>query len=442
MNFGGPFKIFSRSKGVRVVEERPNLRALPANQEFRSAGDFKNNFHMLLMEPTASGASVNEKSATGVAAVTACVGLLADMIAMLPCKLYRKTDKGREEMSQHPAALTLRMPSETHTGFELRQLMEYGKGLGGNGYARVHRHATGQPRSLQWLEPSEVDPKEVIRANGEKIITYHHKGETLTRYDVLHVRGFSLDGIKGISPVRMLRNSIGNSLAQTEAAGRLMKNGTAFPGFLTIDAQLKAEQIEDARREWDAKHSGARNSGRVPILHGGWKFNQTNGMSMADAQFLESRRFELQEIARLYRIPAFLIGDTTSSTTWGSGIEQQNLGFLSYTLNPHLEAWEQSLDMTLLTTEERKAGYYFRFNRAALMQVTLQAQAQFFQTMRGIGVYNVDEIRAKLDENALDDAEIGQDYTLPFNNTGGAAQAKADESPSGEETKPSQSSAS
>jgi len=147
-------------------------------------------------------------------------------------------------------------------------------------------------------------------------------------------------------------------------------------------------------------------------------------MSMVDAQFLESRRFELQEIARIYQIPAFLIGDTTSSTTWGSGIEQQTLGFLNFCLDPHLVAWEQALGITLLSDEELRGGYYFKFDRDELANVALEARANFYQTMRNIGVYSVNDVRAKLNEPLLED---GDDYTQPFNAN---AAAKAAESPS------------
>ena len=162
-------------------------------------------------------------------------------------------------------------------------------------------------------------------------------------------------------------------------------------------------------------------------MWGGWDFKQVSGMSMVDAQFLESRRFELEEIARHYQIPSFLINDTTKTTSWGSGISEMIQSFHKVCLNPILVHWEESFDYTLLTTEEIRKGYHFKFNRRALLEMTPESQAQFLQAMRGIGVYSVDDIRRRLDENDLDDPSIGKNYTLPFNNTGGAAQAQASE---------------
>jgi HK97 family phage portal protein len=342
-------------------DDGPVVRLPLANlPEKRSTAiyDLSENIGLFLGQPAASGATVNEQSALNVAAVTACVGLLADMVAKLPIYLYKDTPKGPVEITDHPGArLIARIPSDLHTSFELRQLMETGKGLGGNGYARVFRDQFGDPRAIQWLAPADVSPVLMKRPNGEKFVIYHVTGEAqpLTRYDLIHVRGFSRDGYIGLSPIRLLRESIGTALTQTEAAGKLMKNGARFPGILTSETTLKPDQVRDIREEWDRNTTGG-SLNRTPILNGSLKFQQTQGMSMVDAQFLESRRFELQEIARLYRIPPFMIGDSTASTTWGTGIEQQTLGFLNFSLDPHLIGWEQSLAHTLLTTNEQRKG--------------------------------------------------------------------------------------
>jgi HK97 family phage portal protein len=396
--------------------------------EKRSAsGDLTRNFSMLLSSPSSSGVAVNENTALNVAAVTACVTMLADMVAKLPLYLYRETPEGPQEVLNHPgAALIGKFPSEMHTSFELRQLMETGKGLGGNGYARVYRDAFGDPRSIQWLAPCDVQPKLLKRPNGEKMVTYTVDGERdpLTRYEIIHVRGFSQDGFTGLSPIRLLRESIGTALTQTTAAGTLMRNGAKFPGILTAETILQDKVMKEAREEWDRNTTNG-NLGRTPILNGSFKFQATSGMSMVDAQFLESRRFELQEIARLYRIPPFMIGDSTASTTWGTGIEQQTLGFLNFCLDPHLIGWEQSLGHTLLTTAEQRQGLYFRFDRDQLANVALEARAAFYTAMRTAGVYSPNDIRRKENEPLISPEDGGDSYGNP--NTAPALQPATDE---------------
>lgn len=414
---------------VRVTLEP---RALP-NRRFRTpekrssdTGNLTDRLHHLIAAPASAGVVVNEHSAMGVAAVTACVGLLADMVAKLPLYLYRDTPDGPQEITDHPAIRLIgRFPSDLHTSFELRQLMETGKGLGGNGYARVFRDAYGDPRSIQWIEPYKVSPKLVTRGNGERFVTYQVEGikEKLTRYDLIHVRGISRDGICGLSPVRLLRESIGTAMSQTLAAGKLMKNGTHFPGVVTVSAAMMPEKLQQVADAFNAGYAGAINSGRIPFLAQGMDYKPMQGMNMVDVQFIESRRFELQEIARIYRIPAFLIGDSTSSTTWGSGIEQQTLGFLNFCLDPHLVGWEQSLAQTLLTTEEQNSGHYFKFDRDELANVALEARANFYSAMRTMGVYSPNDIRRKMDEPVISADDGGDSYGNPNTSTNSPAPA-------------------
>lgn len=412
--------------GDRAIRLEPVGRNLPERRsQVIDAGNLTGGRIMsILQTSSSSGAPVSENSSLGVSAVYSCVSLLADMIAKLPVELYTTTDNGPKQVTDHAGAnLMASLPSDMHTSFELRQLMQSGKILGGNGYARIFRDAGGDPVSIEWLAPCDVQPKAYRRSSGQKSVSYQVQGEKnlLTSYDIIHIKGLSRDGISGISPITLLRESIGTSMSQTEAAGKLMRNGAKFPGYLTTSQNLKPDQLEDARNEFNSKYAGALNAGTVPVLNGMFDFKQTNGMSMSDAQFIESRRFELQEIARHYRIPPFLIGDSTASTTWGTGIQEQTLGFLNFCLDPHLKSFEEALNRTLLTTAELRAGYYFRFDRDELASVSRQDTAAYFQTMRNIGVYSVNDIRAKLDEPLISDESGGNDYGKPFNTSAKAA---------------------
>lgn len=380
-------------------------------------------YEILVGSGTSSGAPVTALTALGVPAVAACVGLLADMIALLPLRLYRRTDRGDVEVRDHAAAQVIQRPGDLHTAFECRQLTMTGVGLGGNGYIRVHRSGNGEPGELEWLAPVDVMPQ---RLNCSRFVSYqvHNERNLLTRFDLIHVRGLSRDGIMGVSPITQMRESIGTSISQREAAGNLMKNGARFNGVLEAPAALRAEQVNDIRKEWAARHEGTANSGKTPVLWGA-QFKPVTGMSAADAQFLESRVFELREIARWYRIPPVLIGDTQASTSFGAGIEQQNLGFLAYSLNPWLVNWEQSCDYTLLTSDEQRAGLHFGFDREEIAAVSLQAKAAFISTLRTTGVFSPNDAREWLDY-PKSDAPGMDDARAPLNSSSSGSSPSAD----------------
>lgn len=404
-----------------LATARAKRRAAAEERSWSPPGDLKTNIELLLSAPASSGVPVTENTALGVAAVVSCVSLLADMVAKLPIYLYQPTDKGPQEITNHPAIrLFSGRPCDLHSSFELRQLMMIGIGLGGNGYAKVFRSSDFRPMGLEWLAPCDVVPRMVRRPDRGSFIAYSVRSypEDMTRQDILHVRGFCTDGIMGRSPIWMLRESIGTSVAQTQAAGSLIRNGAKFPGFLQSDTILKKEVIEDARQEFNANYTGSLNAGRIPILNGVFKFQQTQGMSMSDAQFVESRKLELHEIARHYRIPAFMI-DSTSTSTWGTGIEQQTLGFLNFCLDPYLVAWEQSMAFTLLTDEEIAKGIYFQFDRDRLANVALEARTNFFTAMRNIGAFCPNDVLAELGYPLISREDGGFDYGKPFNASGG-----------------------
>ena len=370
---------------------------------------------LILGSGTSSGANVNENTALGMGAVVACVQILAVMTAKLPIYLYRPSAKGPVEIENHPAIRLLGgVPSEFHTGFELRSLMQTGCGLGGNGYARVYRDRFFEPAEIEWLKPCEVNPEEVKRPSGQRFVRYdlYDVTEPLTRADIIHVRSpICTDGILGMSPIRMLRESIGTALTQTSAAGALMKNGARFPGVLTTDMILKEDQLRGMKEEW---HKNTNNGmlGSTPILHGGLKFQATNGMSMVDAEFVESRRMEIHEVARHYGIPAFMV-DSTATSTWGAGIEQQMLGFMNLSLDGWLVNWEESLKFTLLTREEQNAGFYFKFDRDQLANVAPATRAAFYTAMRNAGVYSPNDVRRKENEPLISKEDGGDSYTNP-----------------------------
>lgn len=413
-----------RAAGARVIEKR-------------DASNFREPSQILLNSfgglPSSSGARVNESVALTLPAVNACVGILSDMIGLVPCKLYRKTaENSREEANDHPAAALISgSPNGHHTEFEFRRFIQTGVGLGGSGYGRVYRDSFYRPGEIQPLRPCDVRPEQLQ----SRRIIYHIDGERnpVTRADLIHIANLSADGFTGISPVRAARESIGMAITQRESAGKMFANGARFPGYMTTDQPRNPDQLTSAADEFERRNGGTLNSGKTPFFANGWKYVAVQGMTMQDAEFLESRKFERSEIAMMYRVPEVLIGSTDKTSSWGTGIEQLTLGFLNFCLNPWLTNWEQGLAITLLTADEIRQGYYFKFNRGALLQAALQAQSEFFRTMRDIGVYSINDVRRKLEENDLPDS-IGDDYARPFNGSGGTAAATAINQPAAKES--------
>ena len=380
---------------------------------------------------SSSGIRVSTSTALGVPAVSACVGLLSDMLATLTPHLIRPTADGTEVVKNHPAAVAIARPGDLHTGFELRQLMMTGVGFGGNGYARVHRASNGDPGELEWVSPCDVSVERLV---GNRFLTYRVSGQysgnaTLDRYDLIHVRGLSCDGIKGVSPIAQLRESIGISIAQRQAAGSMMQNGAKFSGYVQAPPATTPAQLADIKTEWKRFQEGSHNAGRTPVLWGA-EFKAVSGMTARDAEFLESRAFELREIARLYRIPSFLIGDTDKATSFGTGIEEQNLAFRAYSLTPWLVNWEQSLGYTLLTTDEQRAGYRFEFDREEIETFTLAAKASFISQMRTANIFSPNDGREWLGYNTKEEAGMDNNFAaLNSNSSGsGAPQEKANPS--------------
>ena len=363
---------------------------------------------------TKSGAKVSPDTALTVSTVFACTRILAESVASLPLKLYRKTADGREEASDHPLFSLLKDgPNEGQTSFEWREMMQGHLALRGNGYSRVRRNSYFEVTAIEPIHPCDIQPRKLPSGR----IVYDVKSETLLPTDVLHLRGLSTDGVCGLSPVRLMRESIGLALTTQEHGAKSFANGNRFPGILKAPGSVTPDQIKQIRDVWDSQRSGD-NASKAPVVGGGLDWISV-GMRNDEAEFLGSRRFEVEEIARAYRIPLHLLQSTEKTTTWGSGVEQLNLGFLNYTLQPWLVRWEQRLN-TLLTEDERKEGLYFSFNLNALMRGDAKSRAEFYKIMREIRGITVNELREREELNDFPDA-IGDNPREGFNGQGGGA---------------------
>ena len=299
-------------------------------------------------------------------AVYSCVRILAEAVAGLPLNLYRYTeDGGKEKAINHPLYLLLHdEPNPEMSSFVFRETLMTHLLLWGNAYAQVIRNGKGQVIALYPLMPNKmtVDRDE----KGQLYYSYQRsndeaptmKGTTVTLRptDVLHIPGLGFDGLVGYSPIAMAKNAIGMAIACEEYGAKFFANGAAPGGVLEHPGTLKDPQR--VRESWQSTFGGSSNSNKIAVLEEGMKYTPI-GISPEQAQFLETRKFQINEVARIFRVPPHMVGDLEKSSF--SNIEQQSLEFVKYTLEPWVIRWEQTIQRTLLSTNE-KARYFVKFS--------------------------------------------------------------------------------
>ena len=375
-----------------------------------------------LFGSTSSGKTVNERTAMQTTAVYACVRILAEAIAGLPLHIYRyKLDGGKERIPQHPLYYLLHNePNPEMSSFVFRETLMSHLLLWGNAYAQVVRNGRGQAVALYPLLPSKM---EVSRAaNGELIYTYYRdydenglnpKGGyiTLRKDDVLHIPGLGFDGLIGYSPIAMAKNAIGMSLATEEYGAAFFANGANPGGVLEHPGVIK--DIQRVKESWNSAYQGSANAHRVAVLEEGMKF-QAIGIPPEQAQFLETRKFQINEIARIFRVPPHMVGDLEKSSF--SNIEQQSLEFVKYTLDPWVVRWEQSLQQSLILPSE-KSSLFIKFNLDGLLRGDYQSRMNGYAVGRQNGWMSANDIRELEDMNRIPVEEGGDLYLVNGNMT-------------------------
>jgi HK97 family phage portal protein len=368
---------------------------------------------------TTSGKMVNERTAMQSSAVYACVRILAEAIAGLPLHVYRyRMDGGRERIPQHPLYYLLHNePNPEMTSFVFRETLMCHLLLWGNAYAQIVRNGRGQPIALYPLLPNKMD---VSRAkNGELVYTYYRDTDesgirpkegyvTLRKDNVLHIPGLGFDGLIGYSPIAMAKNTIGISLATEEYGAAFFANGANPGGVLEHPGVLK--DPERLRESWHAQFSG-QNAHRIAVLEEGLKFHQIS-IPPEEAQFLETRKFQINEIARIFRVPPHMVGDLEKSSF--SNIEQQSLEFVKYTLDPWVVRWEQSLQQSLILPSE-KPSIFIKFNLDGLLRGDYQSRMNGYATGRQNGWLSANDIRELEDMNRIPTEEGGDLYLVNGN---------------------------
>ena len=387
------------------------------------------------MGGSTSGKPVNERSAMQMTAVYSCVRILAEAIAGLPLHLYRYNENGSKEKAiDHPLYRLLHdEPNPEMSSFVFRETLMTHLLLWGNAYAQIIRNGKGEVIALYPLMPNKmtVDRDE----NGQLYYTYQRAGEEahtmegtsvrLKPYDVLHIPGLGFDGLVGYSPLAMAKNAIGMAIACEEFGAKFFANGAAPSGVLEHPGTLKdPKRVRDA---WQSQFGGSSNSGKVAVLEEGMKYTPIS-ISPEQAQFLETRKFQINEIARIFRVPPHMVGDLEKSSF--SNIEQQSLEFVKYTLDPWVIRWEQSMQRALFTTDE-KSEFFIKFNLEGLLRGDYQSRMNGYAIARQNGWMSTNDIRELENLDLIPDELGGNLYLingnmLPLANAGAFANINND----------------
>lgn len=373
--------------------------------------------YSFLFGRTTSGKPVNERTAMQTTAVYACVRILAEAVASLPLHVYEyRDDGGKKLVHDHPLYYLLHdEPNPEMTSFVFRETLMSHLLIWGNAYAQIIRNGAGRVLGLYPLLPDKMEVQRddkgniyyVYSRNSDENPTFKEYGNIkLKAEDVLHIPGLGFDGLIGYSPIAMAKNAVGMTLACEEYGASFFANGANPGGVLEHPGVLK--DPSKVRESWNSVYRGVSNAHKIAVLEEGMKYQQI-GIPPEEAQFLETRKFQINEIARLYRIPPHMVGDLDKSSF--SNIEQQSLEFVKYTLDPWVIRWEQSLQRSLLLPGE-KGKYFIKLNVDGLLRGDYQSRMNGYAVGRQNGWFSANDIREMENMNPIPDEEGGNLYLI------------------------------
>jgi len=391
----------------------------------RQRGEPKNKYEgndfSLLFGRSTSGKTVNERTALQTTAVYACVRILSETIASLPLHVYRYTEGGKAKDTEHVLYTLLHdEPNPDMTSFVFRETLMSHLLIWGNAYSQILRDRSGQVIGLYPLLPDQMS---VHRSEKGKLYYVYNRYEednpnfqekgsiVLSQEEVLHIPGLGFDGLIGYSPIALAKNAVGMTLACEEYGASFFGNGANPGGVLEHPGILK--DPGKVRDSWNAVYQGTRNAHKVAVLEEGMSYKQI-GIPPEEAQFLETRKFQINEIARLFRIPPHMVGDLEKSSF--SNIEQQSLEFVKYTLDPWVVRFEQALKKSLLLPEEKKT-HFIKFNVDGLLRGDYQSRMNGYAIGRQNGWLSTNDIRELEELNPIPPEEGGDLYLINGNMT-------------------------
>jgi HK97 family phage portal protein len=387
-----------------IVEMTTEKRSAPSTWDLmRTGGAFE----------SGAGVSVSPYLAENLSVVFACVQVISETVAMLPLHVYRKIDSGRMEDTSHPVARIFGGDAnDRQTASEFFECQTANCLLRGNSYAEIIRDGRGAPVELVPFHPDLVSVV-TLRATGRTAydVSYPSGGtRRILSDDMLHLRDRSDDGVIGKSRLARAREVFGSALAVERYAQNTFKNGASISGVLSHPGALGEDAAIRLRTSFDATYAGGANAGRVAILEEGLKWTQVS-VSPDDAQMLESRKFGVENLARIFRVPPAVLGDYQGGNY--SSISEVGRWFYSHTISPWLNRWERVIERSLFSSEGRRV-YEVEFDNDLLLKSDMLTRFQAYRIAREIGVYNANELRRFEKANPRTD-DAGDKFFEPAN---------------------------
>lgn len=352
-----------------------------------------------------TGVQVSEDNALTFSAVYAAVRIISETIASIPLNVYVYDGETRTIAREHPIQkLLAETPNSVSSSFTFREALAANLVLHGNAYAKIELNAAGRPISLIPLNPAKVEVKVM---DGEKVYIFDDK-HTYLDYEILHIVGLSFNGLTGKSPLTVAREAVAIGLAAQEYGARFYSNGANTGGIITAPGRLSLEAINRLKASWNRANGGLSNSHGTAILEEGMKYEKI-GLDPEAAQFLQSRKFQVNEIARIFRIPPSYLADLDNSST-RANVEQQAIQFVRDCVTPYVRRFEVEFNRKLFRADE--SNYYAYFSMEGLMRGDLQGRYDAYATARQWGWLSVNDIR---DLENLNPVEGGDVYLQPLN---------------------------
>jgi HK97 family phage portal protein len=358
---------------------------------------------------TDSGVSVTPDTAMTYSAVYQAVRCIAEAVSSLPLNLYERAPSGgKNKASAHPLYNMLHdSPNPEMTSMQWREASMAHLLLYGNSYTEIVRDLEGNAVELWPIDPTMVTPKRT--ESGELYYDLNRGKNFITAGNMLHISGLSFDGISGMSPISLARQSLGLSMAIEQFGAGYFGRGARPGGVLTFPGQLSPEARQNLRRSFEELHAGGANSHRVALLEAGLKW-EAIGVPPDDSQFLQSREFQIVEVARWFNIPPHKLRDLNKPSY--NSLEMMNIEFLTDTLRPWLVRWEQALNRKIIRPSDRGV-YFFEHNVEGVLRGDIASRYQAYSVARNWGWLSVNEIREKENMNGV--GPDGDVFMQPMN---------------------------